>query len=111
MAASELRWLPLLRSAGINSTRPTSVLRLAPPPKQLAKRVDALTAYLVGRGFTGPDAATAAQARLLGQLQHQMSLLAFMDCFRIIAWVTLATVPLIAFVRHFKGAKTVPAAH
>jgi DHA2 family multidrug resistance protein len=78
---------------------------------QLAERVNALTNYLVTKGFTGPDAAQGAHWRLFEQLQQQVSLLAFMDCFRIIAWVTLATVPLILFVRHFKPAGKTPAAH
>ena len=79
--------------------------------QQLVERARALTDYLVGKGFTGPDAAAAANAGLLGQLQRQVSLLAFMDCFRIIAWVTLATVPLILLVRHFKNAAPAPGAH
>jgi len=35
---------------------------------------------------------------LYQQLQHQVSLLSFMDCFRVIAWLTLAAVPLMLFV-------------
>jgi DHA2 family multidrug resistance protein len=79
--------------------------------QQLAERANALTSYLISKGFTGPDASVAAQGSILQQLQHQVSLLAFMDCFRIIAWITLATVPLILLVRHFKPAGNAPAAH
>jgi hypothetical protein len=39
------------------------------------------------------------------------SLLSFMDCFRVIAWLTLAAVPLLLFVRRFKPAGKSPAAH
>ena len=56
----------------------------------------------MGKGFSGPDAATAAHGYIYQQLQHQVSLLSFMDCFRVIAWLTLAAVPLLLFVRRFK---------
>jgi DHA2 family multidrug resistance protein len=79
--------------------------------QQLTERVAALTNYLMGKGFTGPDAAQAAQARIFEQFQHQVSLLAFMDCFRVIAWITLATIPLLLFIRHFKPAGKAPAGH
>jgi len=79
--------------------------------QQFTERVNALTNYLIDKGFTGPDAALAAQSRVMQQLQHQVSLLAFMDCFRILAWITLATVPLIIFIRHFKAAGKAPAGH
>jgi DHA2 family multidrug resistance protein len=78
---------------------------------QFAERAKSLTDYLIGKGLTGPDAAAAAQGGIFQQLQHQVSLLAFMDCFRIIAWLTLATIPLLLFVRHFKSAGKAPGGH
>src|SRR3984893_15235324 len=77
----------------------------------LGDRVSGLTNYLVGKGFSGPDAAAAAQGYLYQQFQHQVSLLSFMDCFRVISWLTLAAVPLLLFIRHFKPAGKSPAAH
>src|SRR3984885_2141831 len=79
--------------------------------QQLAERASALTSYLVQKGYSGPDAATAAYEHLYQQLQHQVSLLAFMDCFRVIGWLTLAAVPLMLLVRRFKAAGQAPAAH
>jgi DHA2 family multidrug resistance protein len=79
--------------------------------QQLANRVRELTNYLVTKGFSGPDAATAANGYLYQQLQHQVSLMSFMDCFRVIAWLTLAAVPLLLLVRSFKAAGKAPAAH
>ena len=84
---------------------------LADGSRQFAERARDLAQYLVGRGFTGPDAAAAAQAGVYQQLQHQVSLLAFMDCFRVIAWITLVTLPLLLLIRHFKPAGNVPAGH
>ncbi len=79
---------------------------------QLAgERVSALTNYLVSKGYTTPDAAAAAQGGVFQQLQHQVSLLAFMDCFRVIAWITLATIPLLLLLRHFKPAGSAPSGH
>jgi DHA2 family multidrug resistance protein len=79
--------------------------------QQLAGRVTELTNYFVTKGFSGPDAAAAAQGHLYQQFQHQVSLLSFMDCFRVIAWLTLAAVPLLLFIRRFKPAGKGPAAH
>ena len=79
--------------------------------QELSSRLNALTNYLVTKGFSGPDAAAAAQGYLHKQFQHQVSLLSFMDCFRVIAWLTLAAAFLLLFVRSFKPAGKAPAAH
>jgi DHA2 family multidrug resistance protein len=79
--------------------------------QELGSRVSDLTNYLVTKGFSGPDAAIAAQGYLYQQFQHQVSLLSFMDCFRVIAWLTLAAVFLLMFVQRFKAAGKAPAAH
>jgi DHA2 family multidrug resistance protein len=79
--------------------------------QELSSRLNALTNYLVTKGFSGPDAAAAAQGYLHQQFQHQVSLLSFMDCFRVIAWLTLAAAFLLLFVRSFKPAGKAPAAH
>src|SRR6266571_5995944 len=79
--------------------------------QQLGDRVTELTNYLVTKGFSGPDAATAARGQIYQQFQHQVSLLSFMDCFRVIAWLTLAAVPLLLFMRRFKPAGKAPTAH
>jgi DHA2 family multidrug resistance protein len=84
---------------------------IAAAPYELGNRVTELTHYFVTRGFSGPDAASAAHGYLYQQLQHQVGLLSFMDCFRVIAWLTLAAVPLLLFVRRFKPAGKPPAAH
>ncbi len=79
--------------------------------QQLTERTGALAHHFVEKGFSGPDATVAAHGYLYQQLQHQVSLLAFMDCFRVIGWLTLAAVPLMLFVRRFKPAGSGPAAH
>src|SRR5262249_11841965 len=79
--------------------------------RQLGDRVSELSNYLVTRGFSGPDAATAANGYLHQQLQRQVNLLSFLDCFRVIAWLTLAVVPLLLLIQRFKPAGKAPAAH
>ncbi len=79
--------------------------------RQLQEAVAATTNYLVNQGYSGVDAASAAYGYVYKQLGHQTSLLAFMDCFRVIAWLTLAAVPLMLVVRRFKAAGKAPAAH
>jgi DHA2 family multidrug resistance protein len=84
---------------------------LAPTSQVLADRAAALTNYLVTKGYSLPDAATAAAGYVYRQLQHQVDLLSFLDCFRVIAWLTLAAIPLLLMIRCFKPAGTAPAAH
>jgi MFS transporter, DHA2 family, multidrug resistance protein len=79
--------------------------------QQLGARVTEMTNYLIHQGMTGADAAQAAYGAVYKQLEAQISLLAFMDCFRVIAWLTLAAVPLLLFMRRFKPAGKAPAAH
>ena len=78
---------------------------------QFSERANALTNYLIHQGFTGPDATLGATGYLYRQLQHQVSLLAFMDCFRVIGWLTLAAIPLMFFVRGVKVSGKAPVAH
>jgi DHA2 family multidrug resistance protein len=79
--------------------------------QQFAERTRELADYLIGKGLTAPDALAVAQSRFLHQFQSQVNLLAFMDCFRVIAWITLATIPLLFVIRGFKPAGKPPASH
>ena len=79
--------------------------------QQLAGRAHDLANYLVTQGYSGPDAQAAANGYLYHQFQQQVSLLSFMDCFRVIAWLTLAAVPLLFLAKRFKPTGKAPAAH
>ena len=87
------------------------VSALAASSQQLNNRLTELTNYLASRGFTGPDAATAANGYLYQQLQNQVRLLSFMDCFRVIAWLTFGSAALLLLVQRFKPAGKAPAGH
>jgi DHA2 family multidrug resistance protein len=77
----------------------------------LQENVRAMTDYLVHKGYSGADAVTGAYGYVYKQLEQQTSLLAFMDCFRVIAWVTLAIVPLMFLIQRFRPAGKPPAGH
>lgn len=79
--------------------------------QQFTERIRSLTDYFIGKGFTGPDADAAAHGYVYHLLGRQVSLLAFMDCFRVIAWVTLAAVPLVLCIRRFSPMAKAPVGH
>jgi MFS transporter, DHA2 family, multidrug resistance protein len=70
-----------------------------------------LTNYLASRGFTGPDASAAANGYLYQQLQNQVRLLSFTDCFRVIAWMTFGSAALLLLIQRFKPAGKPQAGH
>lgn len=45
------------------------------------------------------------------QLEHQTKVLAFMDCFHIVGWVTLAAAPLALLVRHVRASGDASGGH
>jgi DHA2 family multidrug resistance protein len=65
--------------------------------------VRALTSFLTQRGISAGDAHTAAVANIYRQLGDQAHLLAYMDCFRVLGWATLAVAPLTFFIRRFRA--------
>jgi DHA2 family multidrug resistance protein len=71
----------------------------------------AITGYLMQHGLTSADANAGAAGVVYNQIAHQSLFLAFMDCFRVIAWVTLATIPLVLAIRSFQTAGTNVSAH
>jgi MFS transporter, DHA2 family, multidrug resistance protein len=58
-------------------------------------------AYLQTHGFSQADAVQAATFRYYQQLGNQTHLLAFMDCFHIIAVITLLAAPLVFLTKKF----------
>jgi DHA2 family multidrug resistance protein len=76
--------------------------------QQFAAQTHALAEYLATKGFTGADAALAAQVRVLKQLERQVHLLSFMDCFRVLGYVTVAVLPLVLAIRHIQSAGNAP---
>ncbi len=67
--------------------------------------------YLSAHGYSKADALRASYLHYYNLLEQQTRLLGFMDCFRVIGWLTLAMVPVVFFVRSFKVAGKAPAGH
>jgi DHA2 family multidrug resistance protein len=74
----------------------------------LQSNIQAVTTYLENHGYSHTAAGHAAYGFLYTQLQRQASFLAFMDCFRVIAVLTISLVPLIFLVKKFAPAAKAP---
>jgi DHA2 family multidrug resistance protein len=71
----------------------------------------ALQGYLMQHGFTHADALISAPGVIYQQIAGQTLFLAFMDCFRVLGWATLAMIPLVLAIRKFKPSGAAPSAH
>ena len=88
-------------------------------PLSRTKRLIAVGATALGAtvglagivGFTSADAGPASLGLLYQQLVRQSLFLAFMDCFRVIGWLTITMIPLVFLVRKFKGGGGASTAH
>jgi DHA2 family multidrug resistance protein len=65
---------------------------------RLHSAIDATAAYLQGHGFSKADSMAAALARYYAELSVQTRFLAYMDCFRVLGWVTLLVSPLALWI-------------
>jgi len=79
--------------------------------QSLQQSMQATTSRLLQHGLTSADAGPAALGIIYQQLVHQSTFLAFMDCFRVIAWLTLAMIPLVFLIRKFTAGGSAPAGH
>ena len=84
---------------------------LAPSSPLLQASVQNLTHFLEVHGFSHADALNASYLRFYQQLGQQTRLLAFMDCFSIMAVVTLVAAPLALLITNFKVGGKAPAGH
>jgi len=84
---------------------------LAASSQSLQQTTQRMLDYLMQHGFTSADAGPATLGLLYQQLVRQSLFLAFMDCFRVIGWLTLAMIPLALLVRKFKAGGDAPAGH
>jgi len=70
-----------------------------------------VTGYLMQHGFTKADASAGVLGVVYNQMARQSLFLAFMDCFVVIGWVTVAMIPLVLTIRSVKGPASNVAAH
>jgi MFS transporter, DHA2 family, multidrug resistance protein len=73
--------------------------------------VSASSHFLVTRGSTTPDAIHQAYGMVGSMMTQQATMLAFMDCFHLLAIVVLAGLPLAFLIRRFEIGKAASAAH
>ncbi|RXH57830.1 DHA2 family efflux MFS transporter permease subunit [Granulicella sibirica] len=66
---------------------------------------------LMEHGLTSADAIPASLGLVYQQLVRQSTFLAFMDCFRVIGWLTLTMIPLVFLIRKFRAGGEAPAGH
>jgi len=67
--------------------------------------------YLVTRGSSTPDAIHKAYGLVGSMMTQQATMLAFMDCFRLLGLIVLMGPPLAFFIRRFAIGKASGAAH
>jgi len=73
--------------------------------------VNASSHFLVTRGSTTPDAIHQAYGMVGSTMTQQATMLAFMDCFHLLAIVVLAGLPLAFLIRNFQIGKAASGAH
>src|SRR5258708_404693 len=67
--------------------------------------------FLVTRGASTPDAIHQAYGMVNSMMNQQAAMLAFMDCFHLLAIVVLAGLPLALLIRRFEIGKAASGAH
>jgi DHA2 family multidrug resistance protein len=67
--------------------------------------------FLVTRGATTPDAIHQAYGLVESMMTQQATMLAFMDCFHLLALIVLAGLPLAFLARRFQIGKAAGAGH
>ncbi len=73
--------------------------------------VSASSHFLVTRGASTPDAIHQAYGMVGSTMNQQAAMLAFMDCFHLLALIVLAGLPLALLTRHFEIGKAASGAH
>jgi DHA2 family multidrug resistance protein len=66
---------------------------------------------LIHHGIPSADAGAASLALVYRELLHQSEFLAFMDCFRVFAWLSLVMIPVVILIRPFKVGSQPTAGH
>lgn len=71
----------------------------------------ALSDQLLHWGTTSADGGPAALGVIFNQLVRESTFLAFMDCFRLLAWLTFLMIPLVFLIKKFRVGGEIPAGH
>src|SRR5216683_1025038 len=66
--------------------------------QSLQQSTQGMVSHLMQYGFTSADAGPASLGVVYQQLLRQSIFLSFMDCFRVIGWLTVAMIPVVVLV-------------
>jgi MFS transporter, DHA2 family, multidrug resistance protein len=97
------------RFAQVSQTNLTS--HLTPLNPVYGRRLSDLQGALQAAGSSSTQAADQAHAIIYGQVLRQSSMLAFVDVFRILAWLCVALIPLMFLMRPAKARGPAPPMH
>jgi DHA2 family multidrug resistance protein len=87
------------------------VSNLTSGDESVRRFVSASSHFLVTRGASTPDAIHQAYGMVGSTMNQQAAMLAFMDCFHLLALIVLAGLPLALLTRHFEIGKAASGAH
>ena len=82
------------------------VAHATPGHERYRETLHGMAEYFATRGFSPADAALHATAQLGHLIQQQAAILAFLDCFRYLAFACLLGVPLVFLTRTFKSGES-----
>ena len=97
------------RFAQVSQTNLTGHLTALNPV--YARRLAELQGALQAGGSSPTQASDRAHAIIYGEILRQSSMLAFIDVFRILAWVCVALIPLMFFMKPIKSRGSAPPVH
>jgi MFS transporter, DHA2 family, multidrug resistance protein len=103
VAAAQTRWAQISQSNLAGNMTPLNPM--------YASRLHNLQAALQAAGSAPTQAAQQAQAMLYGEMLRQSAMLAFVDVFRILAWICVALMPLMFFMKPIKRGGAAPPVH
>jgi DHA2 family multidrug resistance protein len=85
------------------------VEHLSPGDPVVTDRLSSFSKTFMHGGYTAPDAKIHAEALLSSTMANQASILAFLDVFWMLAWISLASAILVVFIRPFNSGGAPPA--
>ncbi len=84
---------------------------LDPASQTLQQGAFPFIGQLIHHGFSSADAGSASIGIIYEQLMRQSLFLAYMDCFRVFAWLNVLAIPLIFAIRTFRPQGEATAGH
>jgi DHA2 family multidrug resistance protein len=100
-----------LQSRWAQVSQTNLISHLTPLNPVYNRRLADLQGALQAAGSSSVQAGDQAHAIIYGQVLRQSSMLAFVDVFRVLAWLCVLLIPLMFFMRPVKGRGPAPPMH